>query len=76
MSDWEELKRGIEAAYHMYGHYARVLEKLRAAFEPLENEIRAISETSTLPDGDGVNVPTQLWAEDWVRERDQLERSA
>jgi len=29
-------------------------------------DIKHIAETGTLPDGDGVNQPTQMWAEDWM----------
>ena len=36
----------------------RILSKLSA-------ELVAIAETSALPDGDGVNAPTLLWAEEW-----------
>jgi len=32
----------------------------------LANEVRAITKTGTLPDGDEVNVPTLLWAEEWA----------
>ena len=38
----------------------RILSKLSA-------ELVAIAETSALPDGDGVNAPTLLWAEEWRR---------
>jgi hypothetical protein len=29
-------------------------------------DIKHIAETGTLPDGDGVNQPTQMWAEEWI----------
>ena len=38
----------------------RILSKLSA-------ELVAIAETSALPDGDVVNAPTLLWAEEWRR---------
>ena len=33
----------------------------------LEAEVADIAEFGQLPDGDGVNVPTLLWAESWAR---------
>ena len=33
----------------------------------LEAEVADIAERGELPDGDGVNVPTLLWAESWAR---------
>lgn len=67
MNDWDEVAKGLYAAYHANGHFKQCFARLRAKFEPLEGEMRAIAETSTLPDGDSVNISTQLWAEDWTR---------
>lgn len=33
----------------------------------LAGEVLAIAEAGETPDGDGVNVPTLLWAEEWAR---------
>ena len=33
----------------------------------LAQEVRLIDANGTTPDGDGVNGPTALWAEDWTR---------
>ena len=33
----------------------------------LLQEVCSIAETTMLPDGDGVNIPTLLWAEGWAR---------
>lgn len=29
-------------------------------------DIKHIAETGTLPDGDGVSLSVQMWAEDWI----------
>lgn len=34
--------------------------------EPLIRDLIGIADESMLPDGDGVNVPTALWAQGWV----------
>lgn len=34
------------------------------------NEIEEITLTSKLPDGDGVNIPTQIWAQDCMNRLD------
>lgn len=33
----------------------------------LRNEVVGIAQEGILPDGDGVNIPTLIWAEDWAR---------
>lgn len=33
----------------------------------LAGDVLAIAEAGETPDGDGVNVPTLLWAEEWAR---------
>ena len=46
------------------------LEQLRAMLMPLlllAQEVRLIDAHGATPDGDGVNGPTALWAEDWTR---------
>ena len=35
----------------------------------LARDVRRIAEDGVLPDGDGVTMPTRLWAEDWARGR-------
>lgn len=43
---------------------------LRAQLVPLlllAQEVRLLDAHGTTPDGDGVNGPTALWAEDWTR---------
>jgi hypothetical protein len=42
-------------------------DEMVAMFAKLKGEIIAIEATSTLPDGDGVNVSTSLWFEEWAR---------
>jgi hypothetical protein len=29
-------------------------------------DLKQIADSGTLPDGDGVNIPTKMWAEDWI----------
>ena len=46
------------------------LADLKAQLVPLlllAQEVRLIDAHGTTPDGDGVNGPTALWAEDWTR---------
>jgi hypothetical protein len=38
----------------------------------LQKEIREIADGEFLPDGDSVNIPTLLWAENWVRIFDEI----
>jgi len=39
------------------------IQRDRARLAQLEAQIAAIAESGRLPDGDGVNEPTRLWAE-------------
>lgn len=34
--------------------------------DKLIQELREIAKTGYLPDGDGVNIPTLMWAERWA----------
>ena len=38
-----------------------------AQVQELIRDVARIANESQLPDSDGVNVPTALWAEDWLR---------
>ena len=38
----------------------------KALFQKLADEIVKIDAEGHLPDGDGVNIPTALWAEGWA----------
>jgi hypothetical protein len=38
-----------------------------SALALLAQDVRLIDVHGTLPDGDGVNGPTALWAEEWTR---------
>lgn len=61
VNDWDQVDAALKAAYHQSGHYAQCFARIRK----LEREIHEIAQTGTLPDGDGVNIPTRLWAEGW-----------
>lgn len=36
------------------------------ALMALAGEVRRMAREDMLPDGDGMNMPTALWAEDWM----------
>ena len=62
-----------ECVREMRGEIARLVrerdyqrQKLLQLLE-LAQEVRLIDATGSLPDGDVVNGPTSLWAEDWTR---------
>ena len=44
---------------------------MRSLIIEIISEIQEIAETGYLPDGDGVNVPTRMWAEDVVKRIDE-----
>lgn len=48
-------------------HYTIMAQKAQQHLA-LVREVHAIAETGILPDGDGVNVPTLTWAEDWAKQ--------
>jgi hypothetical protein len=64
----ESAKRQLACAPKMIPHCleylaAREIEMLRH----LVNEVIAIADNGITPDGDEVNIPTLLWAEEWKR---------
>lgn len=60
-------ERHCLADAHDGGGVCVALYRADAPMLALVQEVIAIAQHCALPDGDGVNVPTLLWAEDWMR---------
>ena len=56
----DELDRKHEEKYNE-------LKKENKAFKKILDEIKEVEKSSTLPDGDGLNIPTSLWLEELIQ---------
>jgi hypothetical protein len=67
--DWNEIETRVNDTrifYHPDCDCTIKVSTLRTLLA-LRKEVEIIAAESTLPDGDGVNMPTLLWAESWAR---------
>lgn len=60
---WERRYKAVDRA--AIGAAARIAD-LEAKVQRLTNDLHHINEMGETPDGDGVNVNVQLWAETWI----------
>ncbi len=67
--DWNEIEQRISDTRVFYHPDAECTLRVSTVKRllALRKDVVAIAETSVLPDGDHVNLSTQMWAEDWAR---------
>lgn len=69
MIDWGGIEQRISDTrvfYHPDGECTLKVSTLRLLLD-LRREVIAIDRDGMLPDGDGVNVSTAMWAEGWAQ---------